>query len=248
MSDVAIPGGTNGSTNGSTNGPPPLEAQGLSRSFVGGDGSELHILQGIDLAVQRGEAIAITGASGAGKSTLLHLLGALDRPTAGQVRVAGRGIETLEDEELAEVRNRHIGFVFQFHHLLREFTALENVMMPALVGGASPGEAASRARELLGEVGLSERSTHKPRQLSGGEQQRVAVARALVNQPLVLLADEPSGNLDTETSRRLHDLLFRLKEGRKLSLVIVTHNTDLAGRADRRLVLDAGRLLAGTSG
>lgn len=227
---------------------PPLEALGLEKSFLGGDGSRLHILRGIDLAIGRGEAIAITGASGAGKSTLLHLLGALDRPTGGVVMVGGRTLAGLHDEELASIRNRHIGFVFQFHHLLREFTALENVMMPLLVAGVSLGDARDRAGDLLGEVDLSDRLTHKPRALSGGEQQRVAVARALVNEPLVLLADEPSGNLDTETGQRLHDLLFDLRERRALSLVIVTHNTDLAGRADRRLVLEAGRLLPGTSG
>ena len=227
---------------------PPLEARRLEKSFVGGDGSELRILQGIDLSITTGEAIAITGASGAGKSTLLHLLGALDRPTAGQVLVGGREIAALGDEDLAAIRNRHIGFVFQFHHLLREFTALENVMMPALVAGLALEDAQTRAGSLLAEVGMADRELHKPRQLSGGEQQRVAVARALVNRPLVLLADEPSGNLDTETSQRLHDLLFSLREHRDLSLVIVTHNIDLAARADRRLVLEAGRLLPDTSG
>ena len=227
---------------------PPLEARRLEKSFVGGDGSELRILQGIDLSIATGEAIAITGASGAGKSTLLHLLGALDRPTAGQVLVDGREIAALGDEDLAAIRNRHIGFVFQFHHLLREFNALENVMMPALVAGLALEDAQTRAGSLLAEVGMADRELHKPRQLSGGEQQRVAVARALVNRPLVLLADEPSGNLDTGTSQRLHDLLFSLREHRDLSLVIVTHNIDLAARADRRLVLEAGRLLPDTSG
>ncbi len=236
-------GGTAGSEES-----PPLEARALEKAFVGGDGRELHILRGIDLTVGLGEAIAITGASGAGKSTLLHLLGALDRPTAGEVLVAGRRIAGLRDEDLAGIRNRHVGFVFQFHHLLREFTALENVMMPALVSGAPLVEARDRARALLGDVGLGERESHKPRALSGGEQQRVAVARALVNDPLVLLADEPSGNLDTETGQRLHDLLFRLRERLALSLVIVTHNVDLASRADRRLRLEAGRLLPDAPG
>jgi lipoprotein-releasing system ATP-binding protein len=215
---------------------------------VGGDGSELRILQGIDLTLSTGEAIAITGASGAGKSTLLHLLGALDRPTAGQVLVGGRDIAGLDDEELAQVRGRQIGFVFQFHHLLREFTALENVMMPALVAGTEMRVARRRAATILGEVGLATRTSHKPRQLSGGEQQRVAVARALINEPLVLLADEPSGNLDTETGHRLHDLVFDLRERRRLSLVIVTHDGHLAARADRRLLLEAGRLLADPAG
>ena len=229
-------------------GPPTLEARALEKTFLGGDGSELHILRGIDLAIGTGEAIAITGASGAGKSTLLHLLGALDRPTAGAVLVGERDIGWLPDEDLAGIRNRHIGFVFQFHHLLREFNALENVMMPALVAGLGFGEARRRAADLLAEVGLTERASHKPRQLSGGEQQRVAVARALVNEPLVLLADEPSGNLDTATSQRLHDLLFELRARRRLSLVIVTHNPDLAARADRRLVLGDGRLEPDPSG
>ncbi len=224
----------------------PLEARGLRKVFVGGDGSRLEILHGVDLAVDSGEAVAIVGASGAGKSTLLHLLGALDRPTEGQVLLQGRDASGLSDEELAAARNRHIGFVFQFHHLLREFNALENVMMPALVGGSDFPEARERARALLAEVGLAHRETHKPRQLSGGEQQRVAVARALVNEPLVLLADEPSGNLDKHNGMRLHDLLFELRERRDLSLVVVTHNADLAGRADRVLELDAGRLQPAT--
>jgi lipoprotein-releasing system ATP-binding protein len=220
----------------------PLRASGLVKRFVGGDGSELTILDGVDLTLERGEAIAIIGASGAGKSTLLHLLGALDRPASGEVHIGGRAVAGLMDEELASVRNLQIGFVFQFHHLLREFSALENVMMPALIAGEPFDSARARALELLDDVGLSPRAAHKPRQLSGGEQQRVAVARALINGPVVLLADEPSGNLDTETSGRLHDLLFELRGRRGLSLVVVTHNLDLAGRADRTLVLAGGRL------
>jgi lipoprotein-releasing system ATP-binding protein len=225
---------------------PTVEARGLEKGFIGGDGSSLHILRGIDLSVGTGEAVAITGASGAGKSTLLHLLGALDRPSAGSVWVGGRDLGGLPDEELAAIRNRRIGFVFQFHHLLREFTALENVMMPALLAGGAYAEAERRARALLAEVGLAARETHKPRQLSGGEQQRVAVARSLVNDPLVLLADEPSGNLDTQTSERLHELLFGLRARRELSLVVVTHNPDLARRADRILRLQDGRLQPAT--
>lgn len=220
----------------------PLVARAVHKSFVGGDGRELTILTGIDFELGRGEAVAITGASGTGKSTFLHLLGALDHPSAGEVLVVGRSVQGLADEALASIRNREIGFVFQFHHLLREFTALENVMMPAMIGGAAYGEAQERAHTLLADVGLADRESHKPRQLSGGEQQRVAVARALVNEPALLLADEPSGNLDTETSGRLHDLLFDLRERRGLSLVVVTHNRDLAARADRVLVLEAGRL------
>jgi len=220
----------------------PLEARGLVKRFIGGDGRELSILDGVDFVLEHGEAVAITGASGAGKSTLLHLLGALDQPTAGEVLVGGRGVAGLGDEELAAVRSQRIGFVFQFHHLLREFTALENVMMPALIAGKDFAEAESRAKALLEDVGLEERASHKPRQLSGGEQQRVAVARALVNDPVVLLADEPSGNLDTETADRLHHLLFDLRERRGLSLVVVTHNTALAARADRTLVMVGGQL------
>ena len=220
----------------------PVEARDLQKSYLHGDGSELSILSGVDFVLSRGEAVAIVGASGAGKSTLLHLLGALDRPSGGEVLVGGRPVAGLDDEELAGVRNREIGFVFQFHHLLREFTALENTMMPALLSGVSIDEASVRARGLLADVGLAERASHKPRQLSGGEQQRVAVARALVNDPVLLLADEPSGNLDTETSDQLHDLLFELRERRALSMVVVTHNTGLAARADRTLLLAAGRL------
>jgi lipoprotein-releasing system ATP-binding protein len=224
----------------------PLEARDLDKRYLGGDGSTIDVLKGVTLALGRGEAVAITGASGAGKSTLLHILGALDRPTSGQVFVGGREVSLLGEDEVAAVRNRHIGFVFQFHHLLREFTAVENVMMPALLAGAGFAEAQRRARGLLAEVGLEARVTHKPRQLSGGEQQRVAVARSLVNEPLVLLADEPSGNLDTQTSERLHDLLFGLRTKMELSLVVVTHNPDLARRADRILRLQDGRLQPAT--
>ena len=220
----------------------PLEARGLHKSFVSGDGSELHVLQGVDLRVAPAEAVAIVGASGAGKSTLLHLLGALDRPTSGQVFLGARPVAELGHEEVAEARNRHVGFVFQFHHLLREFTALENVMMPSLIAGTSEEEAEGRARELLGAVGLDARLEHRTWQLSGGEQQRVAVARALANRPLVLLADEPSGNLDGPTSERLHDILFRLREEHSLSMVLVTHNRELAERTDRMLLLRDGTL------
>jgi lipoprotein-releasing system ATP-binding protein len=221
---------------------PPLEARELSMRYTGGDGTPIDVLRDLSFTLQEAEAVAVTGASGAGKSTLLHLLGALDRPTSGEVLLGGRDVSRLEEDDLAGVRNRHIGFVFQFHHLLREFTALENVMMPALLSGASFDVARGRARELLSEVGLDHRESHKPRQLSGGEQQRVAVARALVNEPLVLLADEPSGNLDTQTSERLNDILFGLRSKRSLSLVVVTHNADLARRADRILRMQDGRL------
>jgi lipoprotein-releasing system ATP-binding protein len=221
----------------------PVEARGVRRIFVMGDGSELQVLRGVDLAVEKGEAVSIVGASGVGKSTLLHLLGALDRPTAGEIRLGGVSLEGLGPRELARIRNRYVGFVFQFHHLLREFTALENVMMPPLIDGRRRREAEERARNLLQAVGLEKRLGHKPWQLSGGEQQRVAVARALANDPVVLLADEPSGNLDDHTSEGLHDLLFELKQERELSLVLVTHNRELASRADRCLVLVEGRLV-----
>jgi lipoprotein-releasing system ATP-binding protein len=223
-------------------GPPPVEARDIEKRYVGGDGSPIEVLRGVSFTLEKGAAVAITGASGSGKSTLLHLLGALDQPSSGQVLLGGRDVSRLGDEEVAEVRNHHVGFVFQFHHLLREFTAIENVMMPALLAGRSFSDARVRARALLAEVGLDHRETHKPRQLSGGEQQRVAVARALMNEPLVLLADEPSGNLDASTSLKLHEMLFGLREKRELSLIVVTHNGDLAARADRILVLEQGRL------
>jgi lipoprotein-releasing system ATP-binding protein len=222
--------------------PPILEARRLRKVYVEDDGSELTILDGVEIRVGRGEAVAIVGASGAGKSTLLHLLGCLDRPTSGEVILDGRNAATLSESELADVRNRRIGFVFQFHHLLREFTALENVMLPNLIAGRARSEAQLRARELLEEVGLGGRVTHKPGELSGGEQQRVAVARALANDPLILLADEPSGNLDTHTGEQLHDLFFRLRSEHGVALVMATHNRELAERADRILQVKDGQL------
>ncbi len=222
--------------------PPPLEARSLTRTFVGGNGSELRVLRGVDLRVHMGEAVSVTGASGAGKSTLLHLLGALDRPTSGEVLVDGTPLSGLEDEAICGIRNHHVGFVFQFHHLLRDFTALENVMMPRLIAGHPRRESEHGARRLLDSVGLGQRLEHRPWQLSGGEQQRVAVARALANDPVVLLADEPSGNLDHRTSEQLHDLLLRLKDEHDLAMVLVTHNRALAARADRVLRLDGGIL------
>ncbi|MDX1568278.1 MAG: ABC transporter ATP-binding protein [Longimicrobiales bacterium] len=222
--------------------PRPVRAMGLTKSFRQADGSELRVLERVEFSVAPGEAVAVIGASGAGKSTLLHLLGGLDRPTSGAVEIGGRALNELSDTELAAIRSRKIGFVFQFHHLLREFTALENVMMPMLVAEWNEETARERATELLDSVGLSERLTHRPTELSGGEQQRVAVARALANRPLVLLADEPSGNLDESTSDRLHDLLFRLREERSLAMVLVTHNLELARRADRTLRLEDGQL------
>ncbi len=222
--------------------PTALEAVDLCRSFRLGDGSELRVLEGVNVGVEHGEVVAVVGQSGTGKSTLLHVLGGLDRPTSGIVRVGGADLSGLGSGQMARVRNQHVGFVFQFHHLLREFTALENVAVPALIGGADPEEANERARRLLEAVGLAPRLNHKPWQLSGGEQQRVAVARALANHPTVLLADEPSGNLDRRTSDELHDLLFELREERELTMVLVTHNLELADRADRILHLADGVL------
>ena len=219
-----------------------LEARGVRKVYRLGDGSELEVLRGVDLRVPEGEAVAIVGTSGAGKSTLLHLMGALDTPTAGEVLLEGASLAGRSATELARIRNRYVGFVFQFHHLLREFSAVENVMMPRLILGGSRDEAREQSRELLAAVGLEERLDHRPWQLSGGEQQRVAVARALVNDPAVLLADEPSGNLDSRRSEELHDLLFHLREVRRLSMVLVTHNPELASRADRTLHLDEGVL------
>ncbi|TVP77069.1 MAG: ABC transporter ATP-binding protein [Gemmatimonadales bacterium] len=222
----------------------PLEARDLVRTYPSGDGSELHILRGVSLRLQRGEAIAVVGTSGAGKSTLLHLLGALDRPSSGEVILGGESVSGRSSAEVARIRNRFVGFVFQFHHLLREFSALENASMPALVGGANPDEARERARGLLEGVGMGHRLDHRPWQLSGGEQQRVAVARALMNGPSVLLADEPSGNLDTRTSEELHDMLFRVRDEQGCALVVVTHNPALAARADRILTLRSGVLVS----
>jgi lipoprotein-releasing system ATP-binding protein len=230
-------------TGGAGNGrPPALEARGLKKSYIAGDGSELRILRGVELRVEPGEVVAIIGASGVGKSTLLHILGALDTPTDGEVLLGGKTLSGMDADALAELRNRHVGFVFQFHHLLREFSALENVAMPRRIAGFSGEEALGRARELLEAVGLSGRRGHFPTQLSGGEQQRVAVARALAGDPLVLLADEPSGNLDGPTSQDLHDLLFRLREKEGTSMVLVTHNLELASRSDRVLRLKEGTL------
>jgi lipoprotein-releasing system ATP-binding protein len=222
--------------------PPAVEARDLRKSYIAGDGSELRILRGVELRVEPGEVLAIIGASGVGKSTLLHLLGALDKPSGGEILMAGQPLSAMEAPDLAMIRNRNVGFVFQFHHLLREFSALENVAMPRRIGGDPEPEATRRAHELLDAVGLRERKDHLPAQLSGGEQQRVAVARALANDPLVLLADEPSGNLDGPTSQELHDLLFRMREEEGTAMVLVTHNLELAARSDRILQLREGIL------
>lgn len=220
-----------------------LVARGLAKAYLGGDGGRIDVLGGVDLAVAPGEFVAIVGASGAGKSTLLHLLGALDRPTAGDVRLEGRAYAELDAEALATLRNRRLGFVFQFHHLLRDFTARENVMMPLLIAGEPEERAGARADELLASLGLGARAGHYPAQLSGGEQQRVAVARALAPAPAVVLADEPSGNLDPATADRLHDVLGSLRHRFGTALVVATHNRALAERADRILRLEAGVLV-----
>jgi lipoprotein-releasing system ATP-binding protein len=248
---------------------PVLEARGLVKSYRGGDGGLISVLDGVDLTVSRGEMVAIVGESGAGKSTLLHVLGVLDRPDHGAILLdgerateppstvsrsrwrLGRALarrrhlraQARVDERMAAVRNRKVGFVFQFHHLLREFTALENVMMPLRIGGAEEGTARDRAEGLLRRVGLGGRMHHRPSELSGGEQQRTAVARALAVGPALLLADEPSGNLDHLNSERLHDLFAELARDVDIGMVVVTHNRSLAARADRVLLLDEGRLV-----
>ena len=224
-----------------------IEARGIRKVYAGGDGQPLEVLRSVDLEVRRGEFVAIVGASGAGKSTLLHLLGALDVPSGGDAWLDGSRYADLDAAATAELRNRKVGFVFQFHHLLREFSALENVMMPLLIGGMAPRQARSRAEEVLSEVGLAGRMTHRPAELSGGEQQRCAVARALVHDPSVVLADEPSGNLDHANSERLHELFFRLAREYETAVVVVTHNRQLAARADRILWLEDGRLTTVTS-
>jgi len=220
-----------------------LEAYDIAKTYRGGDGSTLHILNGVNLSVKRGEMIAIVGESGAGKSTLLHVIGALDRPTRGYVLIGGEPINDRTDDELATIRNRKVGFVFQYHHLLREFSALENVMMPLRIAGATVPKAQSRAEELLARVGLSGRMHHRPSELSGGEQQRTAVARALAVDPAVVLADEPTGNLDHRNGDRLHEVFAQLARDLEIGLVVVTHNRSLAARADRALLLEDGRLV-----
>jgi len=224
-----------------------LQAQGLRKVYEGGDGNPIEVLSGVDLEVGRGEFVAIVGSSGSGKSTLLHLLGALDAPSSGVVRLDGRPYAEFDPESLAAVRNRKLGFVFQFHHLLREFTALENVMLPLLIAGATEATARSRAEELLARVGLAGRMTHRPTALSGGEQQRTAVARALATDPVVVLADEPSGNLDYGHSEVLHELFASLAREFETALVVVTHNRLFAARADRVLSMENGRLVPLTS-
>lgn len=202
----------------------------------------LQVLKSVDLHIESGEIVSIVGASGAGKSTLLHILGTLDLPDAGTLRIANTLVSQLSQRQLAAFRNRHIGFVFQFHHLLPEFTALENVCIPAFLAGTNRSTATQQAAKLLAMLGLEQRAHHKPNQLSGGEQQRVAVARALINQPSVVLADEPSGNLDSDTSHELHRLFFDLRTQLRQTFVIVTHNAALADMSDRKIVMRDGTI------
>jgi lipoprotein-releasing system ATP-binding protein len=220
---------------------PVLVASGVRKSYRTPQGA-LEVLQGADLEVPRGTILAIVGASGAGKSTLLNILGTLDHADAGTVEISGRRVDHLNDRDLARIRATQLGFVFQFHHLLPEFNAEENVMMPLLIAGADSTSARRRAREALQAVGLEERWLHRPAELSGGEAQRVAVARALAAAPQLVLADEPSGNLDQRSAGALHDLLASLAREQQQTFVVVTHNDRLAARADRVMLLEAGRL------
>lgn len=207
---------------------------------------DLHVLKGVDLEVQKGEIVSIVGTSGAGKTTLLQILGTLDTPSLNQgtsLSINNQNILTLKDKELSKFRNQHLGFIFQFHQLLPEFTALENVCIPAFIANRPVAEAEAEAKKLLEYLGLSHRITHKPTQLSGGEQQRVAVARALINKPAVIFADEPSGNLDTQSANNLHQLFFKLRDEFNQTFVIVTHNQEFADMADRKLVMRDGGII-----
>lgn len=214
-----------------------IEAKGIYKSF-----GSVEVIKGIDLHLSRREVVSIVGASGAGKSTLLHILGTLERPDRGNLIIDGVVVNKLKEQELSEFRNRKIGFVFQFHHLLPEFTALENVCIPAFIGGVSKKAAIKKGEELLDYMGLKARLGHKPSELSGGEQQRVAVARALINDPAVVLADEPSGNLDSKTAQELHQLFFNLRDNLEKTFVIVTHNPELASLSDRTLCISDGKI------
>ena len=215
-------------------------ATGIEKTF-----GQLKVLKGIDFRSEGAEVVSIVGASGAGKSTLLQILGSLSVPTAGKVFVDDVDIFALSSDALADFRNRKIGFVFQFHHLLPEFTALENVMIPALIAGSSASAARSEAKRLLSEMGLAQRFDHKPSELSGGEQQRVAIARAIINKPAVLFADEPSGNLDSNTKREIHKLFFDLRDRYGLTVIIVTHDKDLAKMSDRMIEMSDGKIVDG---
>ncbi|MGN6179220.1 MAG: ABC transporter ATP-binding protein [Mucilaginibacter sp.] len=215
-----------------------LKARSIHKAY-----GQLDILKGVDLDVEKGEIVTIVGASGAGKSTLLNILGTLDRPDSGQLAIEGHELSKLNNKNLSLFRNLKIGFIFQFHHLLVEFNALENVCIPAFIAGKSRGEAEKKATELLELLGLGDRLTHKPNQLSGGEQQRVAVARALINNPALIFADEPSGNLDSTNARELHELFLKLRNEFQQTFVIVTHNEELAGLSDRQLLMKDGLII-----
>lgn len=215
-----------------------IEVQNIKKSF-----GSLEVLKGIDLQIQRGEVVSIVGPSGAGKTTLLQIMGTLDKPDSGSVIVDGIDVMKLSDARRSAFRNKHMGFVFQFHQLLPEFTALENVMMPALIGGVSKREARHRAEELLDFMGLVQRASHKPNELSGGEKQRVAVARALVNKPDVVFADEPSGSLDSQNKQELHHLFFDLRDQMGQTFVIVTHDEQLADLCDQKILMQDGRII-----
>lgn len=215
-----------------------IEGINLHKSF-----GDLHVLKGVNMTVEAGEIVAVVGPSGAGKTTLLQMLGTLDKPDEGSILLGGRSIGDLKDREQAAFRNKHIGFVFQFHQLLPEFTALENVMIPALIAGETKRDAEKRAKEVLDYLRLSDRLHHKPTQLSGGENQRVAVARALVNRPDVVLADEPSGSLDTQHKEELHQLFFDLRQAMRQTFIIVTHDNQLAGLCDRVLTMKDGLMV-----
>lgn len=216
-----------------------IEARSMVKTY-----GALKVLKGVDLSVAKGEVVSIVGASGAGKTTLLQIIGTLDKPDGGKLVINNHDVFSLGDKKLSAFRNKNIGFVFQFHHLLPEFTALENVCIPAFIAKTGKAEAEKRAKELLGFLGLSQRLEHKPAELSGGEQQRVAVARALVNNPAVILADEPSGNLDSNTAKDLHNLFFTLRKEFNQTFVIVTHNEELANMADRKLVMKDGLMVS----
>ena len=218
-----------------------LEVRDLHKEFLH-RGRRIEVLRGLDLAVRQGEMCAIVGASGAGKSTFLHVVGTLDRPTGGSIAYRGRDVTRFRPRQLSEFRNRTIGFVFQFHHLLPEFTALENTMMPGLIQGMPRAQLEQQARQMLDEVGLAERLTHKPGELSGGEQQRVALARALVLRPALLLADEPTGNLDGATAEGIHELFVKMNARYQTTMLLVTHNPSLADRMPRRLKLEGGKI------
>jgi len=215
-----------------------IKATNVQKSY-----GNVHVLKGVDITIEKGELVSIVGKSGAGKSTLLHILGTLDNADKGDILINNQNVGALSPKKLANFRNTNIGFIFQFHHLLPEFTAVENVCIPAFIQNTNKAEAEKRAKELLDYLGLSHRLTHKPTQLSGGEQQRVAVARALMNKPAIVFADEPSGNLDSASSQELHQLLFDLKNDFQQTFIIVTHNEELAGMSDRRLVMEDGKII-----